>query len=221
MERFKNYKRLDIILYNIDTNHLIKKKSLKNKILETINSSHDFYTERLFDINITDNKILSKNNFLLEKLNYIEYKIFLDIKHNFFVVSGPYMRNYAKLIDNYYTLKRDSYMCIRYYTYDNKVKRYLYGLYNIKDGKINLNSDTEVYFSNNLITLNNRICIINILSYCLELLNSREIRYYIYTDINDEDKIKKIIIIFYYLSIYLMSFFSGSSSIAEMSLFTL
>lgn len=197
MERFKNYNRLDIILYSINTNHRIIKKSLKNKILETINSSHDFYTERLFDRSITDDKILSKNNFSLEKLDFIEYKIFLDIEQNFFVLSGPHKIKYVKLIDDYYTLKRESYMCIRYYTYNNKVQRYLYGLYNIKDDKINLNDDTEVYFSNNLISLNNRICIINILSYCLELLNSEEIRNFIYTDINDEEKIIKIIIIFY------------------------
>jgi hypothetical protein len=154
-----------------------------------------------------------KNSFSFDNLDYLEYKIYLDIEENFFINE--------ELKEKYIILQRTSYMCIKYYTYNNKVKRFVYGFYNIRDGKTIIPPNTEGYFSNFLITLDNRKCIIEILSYCLFLLKNNDKREKVYIDLSDEDKIKKIIIMFYYLCIYLMCFIAGCASISEMSLFTL
>jgi hypothetical protein len=77
-------------------------------------------------------------------------------------------------------------------------------------------------FNNNMGNQNNFYIILIILSYCLHTLKYKYIRDNILLDLsNDMDKIKKIIIIFYYLFIYLMLFSMGTASIAEISLFTL
>ena len=217
MERFVKYYRLDQILDRIHKGSQYTKESIKNINLREIIDSDDFYTECIFN-NTTNTyfteRCLSKekNSFSLDNLDYLQYKIYLDIEEDFFINE--------ELKDKYSILKESSYMCIKYYTYNDEVKRFVYGVYSMKDTFV-LYPNTEAYFSNFLITIDNRKCVIEILSYCLFLLENDDVRINIYIDINDEEKIKKIIIIFYYLSIYLMSFFAGSSSIAEMSLFTL
>lgn len=218
MERFIKYNRLDQILNRIHKGSEYIKQSIKDAHLREIISSDDFYTELLFnktpDAYVIENCLSKKKkSFSLDNLDYLQYKIFLDIEENFFINK--------ELKDKYVILKRSSYMCIKYYTYEDKVKRFVYGVYNMKDKTHILHPNTEAYFSNFLIIIDNRKCIIEILSYCLDLLENSNERIKIYTDINDEDKIKKIIIIFYYLCIYLMCFLAGSASISEMSLFTL
>jgi len=231
MERFINYKRLNIILNNINDDNMtlsisdvsimneINRNGLVSELEYCYSHGIIFNRDNISDIcpRTIDYKILDNT-----KINFKKYIINLDIPINFF--------NSEYLIGIYQELIRSSNMFIQYFTYDNEPKRLEYFVqknesYN-KNKKFNDNIDNHrtksSCFNNNIQYIDNFSRILIILSYCLHLLKYEYIRNDILHNIeNDMDKIKKIIIIFYYLFIYLMMFNLGTASIAEISLFTL
>jgi len=234
MDRFINYNRLDNILNNInkedliDITHLYSEHIISNGLF----SEFDFYPNECIKNSKKLNKLCPRYKegkyFKIirpEKINFKKYIIKLDIPEDFF---NEY------LLDIYNDLKRDTYMFIKFFTYNSLPKRLEYFIKKYKNynNKLSINdnmyddftcSSFNNYLGNNYDNYKNNICILLIiLSYCLNLLKFKDIRDTIFLTIeNDMDKIKKIIIIFYYLFIYLMIFKYGTASIAEISLFTL
>jgi len=231
MERFVNYKRLTIILNSINNHHMTQSIS-DIKILREINSNGlvselelcysdkiRFNRDNISDICPRDKDFRILDN---SKIGFKKHVIKLNIPINFF--------NSEYLIKIYRDLGRSSDMFIQYFTYNNKPKRLEYYVQknssyykHLKfNDNINQHRTKSACFNNNINEIDNISRILIILSYCLHLLKYEYIRTNILYDIeNDMDKIKKIIIIFYYLFIYLMMFSLGTASIAEMSLFTL
>jgi len=226
MKRFVNYNRLEIILNNIYKSYKntleiinIEKFTKKSKLYIEI---FGFASERSFNsfYQIYENQCFPKI-YDVKIINYITYIIKLDISIDFFNsedIFGKY------LINIYNKLKDTSDMKIKFYTYNNTVRRLVYG---IKDSRSTLcdnegNAAFYNFIGNKSKLYKNVSRLLLILLYCLNLLKSKDIRDTILLTIeNDMDKIKKIIIIFYYLFIYLMAFKLGTAAIAEISLFTL
>ena len=238
MLRFNNYNRLKIILEKV-----LEKKNTENFSQENIEdfserdlnyiAKYGFYNEIISRYYYPKKNIYNNSNKYKEecfpvknlntnKIKYITYIIKLDIPEDFFNYNDIFGKY---LINIYNKLKNITNMKIKFYTYDGTVKRLVYGIENPnKDlcyscGGISafynfIGSNSKLYKNVNRLLL--------ILSYCLSLLKNKTIRDTIFLRIeNDMDKIKKIIIIFYYLFIYLMIFELGTASIAEISLFTL
>jgi hypothetical protein len=229
MERFVNYDRLDLILNKIMkiNDNLTDIETYNDKIL-----ANGLYSE--FEFAYFNKIKFNKYNKICPRIKNYQYKIKnpekISFKKYFINLDIPmdlFNSKYLKLIYN--ELYNNSYLFIQFFTYNNIPKRLEYSIK--KNDKFNSNTikDNNSYASFNnylgdtLHTYKNNIYIIMIiLSYCLSLLKSKDIRDTIFLKIkNDIDKIKKIIIIFYYLLIYLMIFSLGTASIAETSLFTL
>jgi len=232
MKRFINYNRLDIILNNIMNNRIKNVQNLTHMYSYQI-ENNGLFSELDYCIlsNLKFNqenieKICPINNLIKRKISFKKYTINLDIPDDFF-----YNTN---LLDIYNELKKKTFMFITFFTYDNEPKRLEYIVKNNKNYNKDISLLKNAYgdgysaFSqylgsfNEISYNNNRYRILIILSYCLSLLKSRDNRNNIFPTIeNDIDKIKKIIIIFYYLLNYSASFLLGTASIAEISLFTL
>lgn len=184
--------------------------------------------------NLTKIKTLVEN---IDKLDLVIIKIKLDIPLDFF---GD-----ANLKGIYNKLLNSSYISIKYYTYNNIVNKFIYGFKYIGSSSPIFDSLSSIKNVKKFSDYK-RSYLINILSYCLYLLENIEARLEILTlknyynknkhenlyvnsninsnrnsNRNDENKIKDIIIVFYYLIIYCMPFDLGTASIAEMSLYTL
>ena len=276
MQRFWKYDRLNILLslyndipFNSDivlfqSYDYIQFKSkndkiiTKNKLLDIAMCKSLSFVKPYTAYNHIEknNKILKNEKNLIKiktsieninKLDLVIIKIKLDIPLDFF---GD-----ANLKDIYNKLLNSSYISIKYYTYNNIFNKFIYGFKHVQ-------SSSPIY--DTLSSIRNvkkfseykRSYLINILSYCLYLLENIEARLEILTlknyynknkhenlyangninsnrntntnrnaninaNKNDENKIKDIIIVFYYLIIYCMPFDLGTASIAEMSLYTL
>jgi len=203
MERFVNYNRLNIILNEIDSDKRNRELNIKSYFKDLTL----FSTERNYNSISNDQFIPIDYDINLLKLK--QHIIELDIPLEIFKTSD--------LIKIYMKLKNTTYMKIQYFTYNNKINRFVYG-FKIKENDSNFlkyNHDASAGFSNNignyLIFYDNINNILIILSYFLNQLKSS-------IDIIFK---KKIIIIFYYLIIYWTPFIAGTSSIAEMYLYTL
>ena len=210
MERFINYDRLDIILYRI-------KDISINIPYNNNNSNRDFKQNKFFSEKIHKSTYKKKydihcldNEYDINNVIFKKYTILLDIPLKFF-------NKDIKLQDLYKTLQNSSNLQIKFYTYNNEIKRMVYGI-----KKTYYRRSTEFYpisqsgffnliGNNSFIYKQNKETILNILIYCLRLLKESNII---------EKKIE-IIVVFYYLFIYLMPFISGTSSISEIALYTL
>lgn len=210
MDRFVDYNRLDKILNNIK--NLSENIAYYDELTIDDLRNYGFITEKIqksydkkYDKNCFD------NNYNISSIQFKKYTIRLDIPLDFFSKN-------KSLIDSYRILQETSELKIKFYTYNNKVKRLVYGIKNPSHNKritkihnislagfFNLIGNTQEIYYNNVTT------ILNILTYCLILLRHK---------INIEKK-KEIITVFYYLMIYYMPFSLGTSSISEMSLYTL
>jgi len=234
MERFVNYNRLDNILNNINKEDLIDitYSYYEHIISNGLFSEFDFYPNKCIKNSKKLDKLCPRYKeekyykiIKPQKISFKKYIIRLDIPKDFF---NDYLLNI------YNDLQRDTYIFIKFFTYGSSPKRLEYFIKKYKNYNNELSIDDNMYddfccssfnnyLGNNYDNYKNNICILLIiLSYCLSLLKSKDIRDTILLTIeNDMDKIKKIIIIFYYLFIYLMIFKYGTASIAEISLFTL
>jgi len=234
MKRFCDYDRLKIILEKI-----LEKKNTENFSERGIENFSERDKRYIYEYGFYDEIIARQynkkynnlekyekecfpNNIVGEKIKYITYIINLDIPQDFFNdndIFGKY------LINIYNKLKDRTNMKIKFYTYDNTVRRLVYGIENPNKGLCSNCDGISAFY--NFIGDNSKLYknvsrLLLILLYCLNLLKSKDIRDTIFLRIeNDMDKIKKIIIIFYYLFIYLMIFQLGTAAIAEISLFTL
>jgi len=220
MRRFVKYDRIELTLNQINkmSDNIVKRKINIRYFTSLYNFG--FFSERSYNPYLETKymrqcfPIIGLN---IDKIYYVKYTIKLDIPIDFF--------NSEEIFCIYNKLRDTSDMKIRFYTYNNSVRRLVYGIKNSRDISLHnygrtgffnfIGNEPDIYYDNiNTILL--------ILSYCINLLKSKDIRDTIFLTIeNDMDKIKKIIIIFYYLFIYLMIFQLGTAAIAEISLFTL
>lgn len=200
MERFVNYNRLNIILNKINKNNIELNINEYLKDLSSLSTERDY------------NPLLNDNLFPIDfDINLIKLKqhiIILDIPIEIF--------DTIKLRQIYRCLRNKTNIKIQYFTYDNKVKRFVYGFKRESDNDLlKYHHDASAGFCNNMgkkeVFYDNINNILIILSYCLSKLRSS-------IDIILK---KKFIIIFYYLIIYWTPFIAGTSSIAEMYLYTL
>ena len=110
-------------------------------------------------------------------------------------------RDINGLLNILINLNTTSTMDIFYYKYKNKIYRYIYQIKDFNDeliycaGFSNSIGLTQEIYNNNIKN------IFIILSYCLLLLKNKNIRNKIFDGMKDINKIKKIIVIFYYLNI--------------------
>ena len=209
MYRFVNYDRLDILLsiynkmpfttlenFNINLQKYDNTCKVKQYI---VNNTYKLYGENSNSISNITNR---------DNLKYNKIMIKLDIPSDFFIDYNS--RNYYKILYD------STYLSVKYYTYNDEVKRLIYGF------KLN-----DIFYRETSSSLNNKTncdtyILLDILSYFLHLLqNKSKISEITNLYSNDDDTTKQIIIIFYYLIIYFMPFSLGTASIAEMSLFTL
>jgi len=209
MERFVNYHRLDIILNRI--NNISKIIPYNNEESNKNLKINNFYSEKKFKS--TYKKKYDKHCFddyyNIDNVIFKKYTILLDIPLEFF-------NENIELIRSYETLQNSSNLKIKFYTYNNKIKRMVYGIKNSlykksaifhfksQSGFSNLIGDNSKYKQN-------KETILNILIYCLRSLKEN----------NRIQKKIEIIVVFYYLFIYLMPFLLGTSSISEIALYTL
>jgi len=245
-ERFVNYDRLNILLNKIDRSentisiflNNVNNLRYENKYIETYKKSFNeifskfntfkkkfYYILSEYD---SDRTLLHNyyNDFDFNKLEFKIHIIKLDIELDFFD------RDIVGLLDSYIYLSSNSEMKIYYYKYNNIIDRNIYAFtkkpkhFYLFSHPSNTQNSTRSGFSNllgsNHKIYNNNIKNISIiLSYCLFLLKNKNIRDKIFVGMTDINKIKKIIIIFYYLEIFYMPFYAGTAAIAEISLFTL
>jgi hypothetical protein len=205
MNRFVNYNRLNILLsiYNKipfttseNFNINLQKYDITCKIKQYIvNNTYKLYGENSNSLNNITNR---------DNLKYNKIMIKLDIPSDFFIDYN--------LQNHYKTLYDNTYLSIKYYTYNNEIKRLIYGFKFHPETSSSLNNKTNC----------DTYILLDILSYFLNLLQDKsKISEITNLYSNDYDTTKQIIIIFYYLIIYFMPFRLGTASIAEMSLFTL
>jgi hypothetical protein len=204
MNRFVNYNRLDILLsiYNKmpfttseNFNINLQKYDITCKVKQYIvNNTYKLYGENSNSINNITNK---------DNLKYNKIIIKLDIPSEFFIDYNS--QNYYK------RLYENTYLSIKYYTYNDEVKRLIYGFKFYQETFSSLNNRTNC----------DTYILLDILSYFLHLLQNKSKNSEIINLYSNDDNTKQIIIIFYYLIIYFMPFHLGTASIAEMSLFTL
>lgn len=222
-ERFIDYDRINMILNIIDNKESIniiqtyRDREDLNKLLEQIDKYIDKKI-KLYNYIITEYKFKKcydkyEENFDLNKLKYIKHIIKLDIPLDFIY------QDISGLLDILIYLNTNSEMKLYYYKYDGIIDRYIYDIYYKKEiyraGFSNSIGSTQIIYDNNIKN------IFIILSYCLFLLKNKNIRNRIFDGMTDIDKIKKIIIIFYYLNILYTPYMAGTASISEISLFTL
>jgi len=210
MERFVNYYRLDIILNRIK--NISRNIRYNNKESNKNLKKNNFFSEKIFKNTYKKkyDKHCFDDDYDINNVIFKKYTIYLDIPFKFF-------NKNIRLIPSYKKLQETSNLQIKFYTYNNEIKRMVYGIKNIQEKKsVVFHFISQAGFLNrigrNRIEYNkNKETILNILIYCLKLLKES----------NRIEKKIEIIVVFYYLFIYLMPFILGTSSISEISLYTL
>jgi hypothetical protein len=204
MKRFVEYHRLDILL-----NKLFKNKT----VTEISDAGLEFYVDLLknvktkgYPISIITENTYNKSSVrkaIITNYDILQYyvsKVYLNIPFDFFNKDNA-LKLYLE----------ESNICtseVYYYTYNNKINRFIYYIYVDKE------LDLKAKFVSNNIPINKKIYI-RILFYCMKLLKNR-IEYKF-----NRDKLIEIIIVFYYVFIACMPFDFGTAAIAEWSLFSL
>jgi len=224
-ERFVDYDRINIILNIIDRRESIdiidtyKDRSKLITLLKNKDNKLYKYINTEYKIKILNGKNCFdkyEEDFDFTKLKYIKYTIKLDIPLDFIC------QDIRGLLDILRYLNDNSEMKLYYYKYDDIIDRYIYDINNVynddiiyKAGFSNSIGSRQMIYDKNIKN------IFIILSYCLFLLKNKNIRDKIFDEMTDIDKIKKIIIIFYYINILYTPYCAGTASISEISLFVL
>jgi hypothetical protein len=216
MERLVNYTRLkdniNFLYENYEHKYLdILKKNrkyyVKNRVY-TNNSNtnnNNNSNSKEFDLLRTECDMNETNpicNIKIKSIKYVEINIpFIEIKDDFFIDN--------KLKNMYDLYKYSSYYKILFYMINNEINTNVYSLLNINNDKDYYVASLNTFIDKQYITH-----LLDIMSYCLFLLNNQE-------SFHDIEKKKYTIILFYYIFIFMMPFSLGTASIAEISLFTL